>query len=211
MRQQTTQRSNTQAGAILTVRTVPAPVMNLCLRSVMQGQQEGWGQMQGQQVRARLETLLASSPQLQVVQLSLAGLTRTDVPFARASVIELARSQRTRYGFCLVEVTDVDLLDNWDAAASRCDQPLTAWLPDGSCRMLGPQPCVGLRTTLDYVLSVPVARSSEGAARLHTSIANTSNKLRQLWQAGYILRHERSDGHRGVAYDYIRIGARRPS
>jgi len=134
---------------------------------------------------------MASCPEVSLFTISLAGLERVDVSFARAALIELARSKRGRRGFCLVDVSDPDVIENWDAAACKREQPLVLW--DGAMKysILGPQPSTGLRAMLHYVLSLPVARTSEAAAALHLKIPNASNKLKQLWQEGYILRQER--------------------
>ena len=177
--------------------------MNIPLQAVLHSQ-EGWGQRQGREVRTRIENLMTSS--VQIIAVSLAGITHTDVAFARASIVELAACQRTRRGFCLEDVTDADILDNWDAATSKLEHPLTVWFPDGSYRVLGPQPSTGLRQMLGYVFSVPVARTSEAAAEFQLKVPNVSNKLKQLWQGGYILRQEQSASSGGVQYDYIRIG-----
>ncbi len=179
--------------------------MNIRLQSVLQSQ-EGWGQQQGRLARARLEALIAPSPLEQVIKISLVGITRTDVPFARSAVVELAMYERLRRGFCLIEVSDVDILDNWDAAAERSQQPLLVWFPDGSFRLLGPQPSIGVRTTLDYLLAHSSVCSHEVARALRLSLSNASNKLNFLLQAGYVLRRERINSDGRKEYEYFRIG-----
>ncbi|MDQ2886751.1 MAG: DNA-binding protein, partial [Chloroflexota bacterium] len=79
------------------------------------------------------------------------------------------------------------------------------WERGMDCRILGPRPSVGLQDMLSYVLSVPVARTSEAATALDLKIPNASNKLKQLWQEGYILRREQSANSGGVEYEYVRI------
>ena len=85
-------------------------------------------------------------------------------------------------------------------------QPLLFWDTVGSSHILGPQPSVGLRGMLQYVLSNRVAGTSEAAAALGIQVPNAGNKLMQLWREGYVLRRER-DAHRGRReYEYLRIG-----
>lgn len=179
--------------------------MNIRLQSLLQNR-EGWGQQQGRQVRTCLEALIASSPMAHIIRISLAGITRTDVPFARSAVVELAVCARTRRGFCLVDVSDIDILDNWDAAAERSQQPLMVWFPDGFSRLLGPQPSIGVRTTFDYLLAHSGVHSHEVAGALHLSLPNASNKLNFLFQAGYVLRREERNSDRRKEYEYFRIG-----
>lgn len=178
--------------------------MDIRLRTQM-SDSDGWGHVQGQQVREKLRKLIESRPTEPIIRISLDGVKRTDISFPREAVIELARSYRGRRGFCLTDVDDPDLLDNWDAAAVKLQQPLTVWERGMDCRILGPRPSVGLQDMLSYVLSVPVARTSEAATALDLKIPNASNKLKQLWQEGYILRREQSANSGGVEYEYVRI------
>lgn len=179
--------------------------MNIHLLEHMDNRPDGWGQVQGRQVYERLRALVETHPIEEVFSISLEGVKRTDVTFPRESVIELAKHYRGRRGFCLININDQDLLDNWDAAAWRREQPIMVWDGFRLDRILGSEPSLGLREMFFYVLSVPVARTSEAAASLDLKIPNASNKLKQLWQEGYILRREQSASSGGVEYEYIRI------
>jgi hypothetical protein len=148
---------------------------------------------------------MASRPEVSLFTITLAEVERVDVSFARAALIELARSERGRRGFCLVDVSGPDMIENWDAAACKGAQPLVVWDGAMTYRILGPQPSAGLHAMLHYVLSLPIARTSEAAAALHLKIPNASNKLKKLWQEGYILRQEQSATSGGVEYEYVRI------
>ena len=177
--------------------------MQITLRDYMPGP-DGWGYMMGRQVHERLREVVEAHPEEIVFSLSLEGIEHTDASFPRESVIELARSCRGRRGFCLIDAFDPDLLDNWDAAALKREQPLTVWQGDNA-HILGPQPGEGVREMLSYVLSVPSTITSEAAQSLHLKVPNASNKLKQLWQEGYILRRERTAASGGVEYEYYRI------
>lgn len=182
--------------------------MRICLRSLIEST-EAWGSAQGEQVRECLQSLMASHPEVSLFAISLAGVERVDVSFARAALVELARCERRRRGFCLVDASDPDMIENWDAAARRGAQPLLAW--DGATQycILGPQPSAGLSAMLHYVLSRPATRTNEAAAALQLRIPNASNKLKQLWQEGYILRQEQCATSGGVEYAYLRIACAR--
>jgi hypothetical protein len=169
------------------------------------GRPDGWGRVLGQRVQEALRSQIESKPDEVMIRISLDGVERTDISFPREAVIELARNYRGQRGFCLTDAVDQDLLDNWDAAATKLKQPLFVW-NDGVCfRQLGPEPSVGLREMLDYVNHVPVARTSEAATALHLKVPNASNKLKQLWLEGYILRREQSANSGGVEYEYVRM------
>jgi len=103
-----------------------------------------------------------------------------------------------------VEAGDTDLLENWDAAAVRLQQPLTAW--DGvTCQILGPPAPEGTRPILEYVLSAEDCTAAEAAVHLDLQLSNASNKLRQLFTTGYIMRTPRTAPSGGIEHVYARI------
>jgi hypothetical protein len=165
----------------------------------------GWGQLQGRKTRKLLQTHLQAHPGERIIRISLAGIHQADVTFAREAIVELAWSERGRRGFCLIDVGHPDLLENWDAAAGIREQPLLLWQTETAYQILGPKPALGLRAMLAFVLAVPVARTQEAAAALHLKVPNASNKLRELWAAGYILRREQSADSGGLEFEYFRI------
>jgi hypothetical protein len=178
-------------------------LMLIKLRDYMSGP-DGWGHTQGQQTHEKLRRLVEAHPKEPIYTISLDGIEHTDASFPRESVIELAKRYRGQVGFCLRDSADPDLLDNWDAAALKREQPLLVWRDDLSL-ILGPQPGEGVREMLRYVLSVPSTVTSEAAHTLQVKIPNASNKLKQLWKEGYILRRERVASSGGVEYEYFRI------
>jgi hypothetical protein len=119
--------------------------------------------------------------------------------------VELAVQFRMQRGFYLMDVEDEDLLENWDAAALRCQQPLFVWA-HGIPRLLGPAIGEGTRTTLSHVLSTGTVTAGEVARSLDIKVQNASNKLKQLWEEGYILRREQMAPTGGVEFAYVRIG-----
>ncbi len=158
-----------------------------------------WGHVQGDQARKMLQAYDGA-----ILNISLEGIEHLDVSFARSAFIEFARSVRTHRGLCFTSGS-TDIVENLDAAALKYEQPLVLWLPSGKYHILGPQPSIGLREMLDYVFTTPLARTSEAAAALHLKVANASNKLKALWQEGYVLRREQSADSGGIEYVYVRI------
>ncbi|MFL5704026.1 MAG: DNA-binding protein, partial [Ktedonobacteraceae bacterium] len=132
--------------------------MQITLREFMPGP-DGWGYVQGRQMYEKLRDVVEAHPAEMIFTISLKGVEHTDASFPRESVVELAKSYRGRYGFCLKDATDPDLLDNWDAAALKREQPLIVWRDD-TAQILGPQPGEGIRQMLDYILSTPSTTTS---------------------------------------------------
>jgi len=164
---------------------------------------EGWGHARGASVADVIQSYIEASP-AQIVRFSLQGVKRMDVTCA-SELVRLVKHERMKRGFCLVDGSDPDLLMNWDAAALCHNQPLFVWNVQMTCDQLGPKPGIGLRQMLQHVLSVAQTSTSEAASALSLKTQNASNKLKQLWQEGFILRQERSAASGGVEYDYLRI------
>ena len=177
--------------------------MLIRLRDLMD-EDDGLGRAQGREVHRRLLLLVEANPAERIFQVSLASVRRSDALFPGESVLELARRFRRRKGFCLLDLVDEDLRDNWDVAAVRLEQPITVW-QNGRGQVLGPPPTEGLRAVLDYVLAVDSTTASECATRFGMQIANSSNKLKYLFESGYVLRTERPSGSGGIEHVYCRI------
>jgi hypothetical protein len=177
----------------------------IALRDVMD-RPDGWGRVQGREVYQRLLRSVEETPGTIVFKVSMKGVRRVDISFASETVVELARRYRGTKGFCLVDLTDPDLIENWDAAASKKEQPLLVW-QGKSARVIGAGPTQGCREAFQFALERPQARAAEFAeAKKEISIANASMKFKQLWEQGFLLRQESTADSGGVEYVYQRIG-----
>ncbi|MGD0919401.1 MAG: DNA-binding protein [Thermodesulfobacteriota bacterium] len=165
---------------------------------------DGWGNEQGRILYSRLSDLVEKNPAELVFSVSLQEVRRTDSSFPREGVVKLAKHFRGSRGFCLSDISSQDLIDNWDAAALKIGQPLTIWDGD-KWQIIGPLPSEGTREILNFVLSVPKTTTSEAATSLRLQVPNASNKLKRLWEEGYILRLERIAPSGGVEHEYFRI------
>lgn len=167
---------------------------------------DGWGRDQGREVYQRLVTLVEERSGAMVLQISLHDVRRVDVSFASETVVELARRYRGAKGFVLTDLTDPDMLENWDAAARKSSQPLMARDATNRLRVLGAEPSPGNLDAFRFALARTNARASEFALAARIGIANASNKFKQLWEQGYLLRREKLAPSGGVEFEYIRIG-----
>lgn len=165
---------------------------------------DGWGHEQGRQVFNSLLKEVEKNPGIQVFRISLQGVERTDASFPRESVIELAKRYKGHKGFCLVNVSDPDLLDNWDAAGVKRDQPLTVWKGERP-QIIGMQPTKGNLEILDYALSVPKCTAVGASTALKMKLTNASTKLKQLFDQGFLLRRDEVAASGGVEFFYFRI------
>lgn len=167
---------------------------------------DGWGRVAGREVYQRLLEFVEANPGVMVFRVSMEGVRRVDISFASETLVELARRYRGVKGFCLVDLDDVDMIENWEAAAAKKSQPIVLWTSkDG--RVIGAEPSQGNRDALLFALSRPQVRAAEFVeARPNVSIANASTKFKQLWTQGFLLRRERVSDSGGVEFVYQRIG-----
>ena len=112
-----------------------------------------------------------------------------DAGFASEAIVALFQRYRGTKGFRIVDVADEDLIENIDAAARRVEQPVLADTSSG-LRFLGPSPTASLSVVLELALKREQLRAADVAYVLGISTTNASNKLKQLWQRGYLLRRE---------------------
>lgn len=179
--------------------------LDIKLREFMD-ESEGWGRVEGREVYQRLLAFVEENPGVAVFRISFDGVRRVDISFASETVVELARRFRGAKGFCLVGIDDADMLENWEAAAMKKDQPLMLW-SDNNPQVIGAEPSRGNREALFFALSRPHARAADFAeATPGMSIANASTKFKQLWEQGFLLRRESTADTGGVEFIYHRIG-----
>jgi hypothetical protein len=166
---------------------------------------QGWGREEGRQVFQRLLDTVEAAWDCSVFRVSMRGVDRADISFASETLVELARRFRRVKGFCLVDLTDLDVKENFEAAAARKAQPLIVWTGE-IASVLGVQPSQGARDALDFALQRPQTRAAEFVAeRSGLTIANASMKFKQLWEQGFLLREESAADSGGVEYVYSRI------
>jgi hypothetical protein len=168
--------------------------------------QEGWGREQGRRVYQKLIAFVEATPGVLIFKVSLEGVKRVDISFASETIIELAHRYRCNKGFCLVDLTDQDMLENWDAGATRKGQPIMVWKGKKG-RVIGVEPSRGNLGALKFALERGQTRATEfAAATPKMSIANASTKFKQLWEQGFLLRREDVAESGGVEFTYYRIG-----
>ncbi len=180
---------------------MPSPVVRL---AELMESNEAWGRTKGREVFQQLIHEVESHPGATVLRISLSGVRRVDISFASETVVELARRYRGAKGFCLENVVDDDMLENWDAAAERKEQPLMVW-EGNECRVIGITPTPGNTPAFQFALRRRRVSASEFAAAKGTSITNASMKFNHLWKQGFLLRQEDVSPSGGREYSYYSI------
>lgn len=168
------------------------------------GNSHPFGNAQGKEVYQKLSDLVNSHADVRVFCISLAGIEATDASFPRESVIAVAKQHRGERGFCLTDIEDRDLIDNWRYAAQAKEQPLVIW-HDDTYEVIGPELSSSAKALLDYVLENTVVVTAKVAADLELSVQNASTRLKKLVGDGYLLREEDVADSGGIEYKYVAI------
>lgn len=164
---------------------------------------EGWGHEEGHEVFLKLSKHFKNDPS-EIFNVSLKGIERTDVSFPRESVVSIAKHFKKQKWFCLSDLASISLMDNWDAAAEKLGIPLIAWDKD-DYKILGLQPPKGTLPILEYILKVPMATTGEVVKAVKLNLPNVSNKLKKLYEDGFLMRKQQVAESGGLEFGYFRI------
>lgn len=162
------------------------------------------GNAEGRAVFQKLTRHIDQYPSHVVFGISLKGITFTDASFPRESVISLAKMYRSEKGFYLTDLTDKDLIDNWDYAAKAKEQPLIVWHGD-RYTLIGPTISNSVRELLEYVNKQGEATTSKVAAEFGLSAQNASGKLKKMFALGLILGSKQAAESGGNEFVYVSI------
>ena len=167
-------------------------------------QTEGWGRSQGRAVYQRLLKFVEDNPSSVVFRISIQGVNRMDISFASETIVELARRYRRSKGFCLVDLTDVDMIENIDAACQKKGLPIQVVCKE-KASLIGIKPSEGTKDAYEFAINRSYVRASELATERGISLQNASMKLKKLWDQGFLLRQETASESGGVEYRYSQI------
>ena len=165
---------------------------------------EGWGHAAALPVQRKLAQYIDAADS-DVVRIALNNVRKMDVTFASTALVELVRQNLGRRAICLTRAENDDIVENIAAAAERLEVPVTLWKGEHA-RVIGLSPGPRLVEALHYTLERREVRVSEYAAACGISSTNASNRLRQLWEQGFLLRCEGSARSGGLEHIYRRIG-----
>lgn len=163
-----------------------------------------FGNSEGKVVFRKLADYVEQHPHTQIFGISFDGIEATDASFPRESVVSVAKQFRGERGIYLLDVTDRDLIDNWNYAARAKDQPLVIW-HGSEYEVIGPELSQSARALVNYVLDKGSVLASQAAADLDITVQNASTRLKNLVKDGYVLRAEEAAETGGIEYVYRAI------
>lgn len=160
-----------------------------------------FGNVLGREVFKRLQCVVDENPSITSFEISLEGIVATDSSFPRESVIALAKQLRGEKWFYISHVNSLDLIDNWDYAATAKQQSLIL-ISDEATRIIGPGASPSTKKLLDYVLNTKGVSTANVAKALDISVQNASTRLKKLANDGLIMRSETSSLTGGIEFLY---------
>ncbi|MBY0570010.1 MAG: winged helix-turn-helix domain-containing protein [Burkholderiaceae bacterium] len=162
------------------------------------------GNTQGKDTFRKLSDFIDSHPSATIFSVSFAGIEATDASFARESIVSVAKRYRGQKGFFLLDLTNRDIIFNWECAASAVEQPLVIWR-DHEFEVIGPKLSSSTATLLNYVLKKETTSASQISNDLDMSVQNASTRLKKLVELGYIMRSEVIAESGGIEFTYNAI------
>ncbi|MBE2164535.1 winged helix-turn-helix transcriptional regulator [Acinetobacter oleivorans] len=165
-----------------------------------------FGNQKGRDVFPQLKAIIDSAPAQRIFEISFDGIEFTDSSFARESVLLLAKMYRGNKGLYLshFDPKNVDMLDNWDYAAEKVEQPILVKMGE-EARLLGNRLSSSNQEVFDLVMKTKEITTNKVAAQLNLSVPNASTKLKKLVDEGYILRVEEVAESGGIEFIYKSI------
>jgi len=164
-----------------------------------------FGNAEGKAVFRVLADRVDARTQPTIFEISLAGIEATDASFPRESIISAAKYYRGQHWFCLTDIQERDLIDNWKYAAQAKEQPLVIWHSETDFEVIGPEMTPAASDLLEYVLKNGRVGTNQVAADLGISVPNASTRLKKLVTDGYLLRREEAADSGGVEFMYMPI------
>jgi len=166
----------------------------------------GWGVEEGQRVRHALEQEIAKFSGA-VIEIDLDKVQLMDVSFSREAIVETVRHFRPGHQFIVLNPSNAVVVENLEAALEKRGDSLVLRDKDGRPRIIGQQLGASLRSVFETVERLREVTSREVLVHLRgLSIQNCSNKLKELWKAGLLIREEFSAKSGGKECVYRALG-----
>lgn len=182
---------------------------NVCTMKLIElcdGNRMPFGNKKGKDIFPKLKAIIDSNPSKNIFEISFDEIEFTDSSFARESILLLAKMFRGNKGIYLSNFDPqyIDMIDNWDYAAEKVQQPILAKIGD-NIRLLGDQLSSSNREVFDLVMKNKSITTNKVAKQLSLSVPNASSKLKKLVDEGYILRIEEVAESGGIEFIYKSI------
>lgn len=164
---------------------------------------DAWGRDEAKQVYPRFLDAVEKLGGADAIRISAEGIKNTDASFARETLFAAALRYRGTKVFCVVDLTNESMADNWDMAGLKMGIGIIWWVGDGY-KFLGPGPSQTLMELFELAV-----KSDEGISTAYVhkktgkELTNASTLLKQLSDKGYMVRREIVSPSGGKEFRYF--------
>lgn len=163
-----------------------------------------WGIDQGRLAFGKADAMLRNRPEA-IVNLDMAGVERLDSSCARELIANLLRKHAGVRWFFLTGIASESVKENVDAAMFKSELSILFRPSKQSHVVLGLPLKEHLKATLDVVEKRGVATSKEVAAQLKIALPACINRLKDLVDAGLVMRVEGAAESGGREYLHVAL------
>jgi hypothetical protein len=156
------------------------------INRLLSGNSMPFGNQKGREVFPQLKAIIDSAPTQRVFEISFEGIEFTDSSFARESIYFWQKCiEGTKEFIYLILTLKMWMLDNWDYAAEKVEQPILVKLGD-NVRLLGSRLSSSNQEVFDLVMKKKQITTNKVAGQLNLSVPNASTKLKKLMKVTFL-------------------------
>ncbi|OBT05493.1 hypothetical protein A9267_16735 [Shewanella sp. UCD-FRSSP16_17] len=168
---------------------------------------DGSTSKQGIQLFRRLVDLINNEPTQDIFYLSINDAFFAS-SFGREGIVKVAKHFRKTKGLCLVDIEDEEVLENLISGVARLEQPIPYYVEDElnlvHANKIG-TPSKSNAQVYEYTLKRELTNAHDISEAFELKINNASNKLKILFEEGFLLRKEDKSSSGGIEYFYYPI------
>ncbi|WP_138955502.1 hypothetical protein [Vibrio rotiferianus] len=168
---------------------------------------DGTTSKQGIQLFSHLVELINNEPTEDIFYLSIKDAFFAS-SFGREGIVKVAKHFRKTKGLCLVDIEDEEILENLLSGIARLEQPIPYYVED-ELRLVHENkigtPSKSNTQVYEYTLKRELTNAHDISEAFELKINNASNKLKILFEEGFLLRKEEKSSSGGIEYFYYPI------
>ncbi|WP_281948711.1 hypothetical protein [Vibrio parahaemolyticus] len=168
---------------------------------------DGSTSSQGVQLFSYLVELINNEPAQDIFYLSIKDAFFAS-SFGREGIVKVAKHFRKTKGLCLVDIEDEEILENLLSGIARLEQPIPYYIEE-ELRLVHENkigtPSKSNAQVYEYTLKRELTNAHDISEAFDLKINNASNKLKILFEEGFLLRKEEKSSSGGIEYFYYPI------
>jgi hypothetical protein len=168
---------------------------------------EGSTSREGVQLFSHLVELINNEPRQDIFYLSIKDAFFAS-SFGREGIVKVAKHFRKIKGLCLVDIEDEEILETLLSGIARLEQPIPYYIDDELHLVHENKigvPSKSNTQVYEYTLKRDLTNAHDISEAFELKLNNASNKLKSLFEDGFLLRKEEKSSSGGIEYYYYPI------